>query len=145
MAESELDALIRVAQESGGASPATARLIRDHIASAPFLSNESATAHIAKRIRQRQWDGSATSTEYVRDLHAAVRAAVQLGVYKRRGGTLAVAVAPTNNSVPLSRLGTESRRLLVVIHSADRGRLITGYQVADLTEIDLPDDVVWLQ
>lgn len=45
-----------------------------------------------------------------------------------------------NRALPQSRNDSSS-----VIYSADRGTIITGRQVADLAEVSLPEDVIWLQ
>lgn len=138
----------RIIRIAAGAVPVSAEdvaAIRDHISAADFLSRASLAEHVTKRLRQHQWRPPLAPGQYLDDLRAAVRAASRLGVYRRRGGSLAVVVAPRVDVLPESRAASESQRLIVVIYSADRGTIITGYQVADLAEVSLPEDVIWLQ
>ncbi len=57
---------------------------------------------------------------------------------------MAASLAPTREAVPASRQGSLSLPWLFVVYSADRGIIVTGYQVASLDEISIPEGTRWL-
>jgi hypothetical protein len=56
---------------------------------------------------------------------------------------MAGALAP--NNVPPARLGTAASPWLYVVYSADRGTIVSGYQVGGVETIRLPGDERWLK
>lgn len=69
----------------------------------------------------------------------------QLIVYAERGGTIAATVAPTAVIVPIARQGSRALPNFLVVYSADRGNLVTGYQFSTLDEACVPREALWLR
>ena len=109
--------------------------------------DDSLFIHLVRRVvLDRQWSEGTTAEQYVQDIRAAVRADhVTLAVYARRGGSIAAVLAPTHLAVPASRRGVRARSELVVVYSADRGIIVTGYQVPSRSELAIPEDALWLR
>jgi hypothetical protein len=103
------------------------------------------TYHLIIRVvGDRQWADGTTADEYVRDLHDAVRSMdARLVIYRRRGGHLAAIV--TRNTINPSRLGTIPCDWLLIVFSADRGTIITGYQLSTASPSNIPEDAQWLK
>lgn len=103
------------------------------------------TYHLAKRvIDDRQWAFGTTAADYLADLHAAVRSFdTRFALYRRRGGHMAACLA-ANRVVP-RRLGPDSERFVLVVFSADRGTIITGYQTSFELPANIPEDALWLK
>lgn len=165
-----IDILIRqIAAGEQGAREGDIERIIERIASAPFeprgvtvppdwrglfyLGHEmteyepSLTFHLfARVVVNRQWAFGTTAERYLSDLRAAVRSApARIAVYHRRGGTIVAIIADTKRVIDSSDLGAGSDLLLVVIYSADRGIIVTGYQASGLETVALPEDVLWLR
>ncbi len=103
--------------------------------------------HLVKRVLiEQQWADGTTEDQYLVDLRRAVRSAVaRLVVYNDRDGPLAATISPTAAVVPTERQGVNPLPNLLVVYSADRGVLITGYQFSSLAHVRLPEEVVWLK
>jgi hypothetical protein len=100
--------------------------------------------HPMQRVMlDRQWADGTTEDEYLEDLRRAVRApAAHVVVYERRGGHVAAVLAP--NTIPANRRGLDALPWIYVVHSADRGTMISGYQATSLQAISIPEDARWL-
>lgn len=107
----------------------------------------SSTYHLVKRVVvERQWAEGTTMNEYLADLRRAVAAeGADLGVYRRRGGHIAVTLSPTAAVIPSARLGSEPRPIVLVVYSADRSMILTGYQVSTLDQTGIPLECRWLR
>ncbi len=100
--------------------------------------------HLTQRVvAEEQWVHGTDGPEYLDDLRNAVRdPSARLAVYKRRGGNIAAAFS--RNTIPKERRGSRAQPYVLVVYSADRGKIISGYQVSSLETVDIPEDVVWL-
>ena len=65
----------------------------------------------------------------------------QLALYQRRGGHLALAMAP--DALARSRLGPLAKKWVCAMYSADRGILVSGYQSDDIP-VGVPSGARWL-
>jgi hypothetical protein len=160
-----IGALIRRERQ---ATPEDVEAIRDLMATAPFdpgvvsvaprnrgrryrgvvlgARAQSLAYHLFQRTAvEQQWADHATEAEYVADLRNAVRApSARLGVYERRGGNVAAALVPTTDVIPPAGLGSNSLPFLLVVYSADRDMIVTGYQCSSLDEVSIPEEARWL-
>ena len=102
--------------------------------------------HLVKRVViEEQWVRGTTAREYLADLRRAVRdPATRLAIYERGGEHIAATMTPTETILPPERRGARFLTHLVVIHSADDGIIRTGYQVSDLSRVDIPTEARWL-
>lgn len=91
------------------------------------VREDSLTAHLAARVlRDKQWREGSTKEDFLNDIRRAVlHSDVALAVYETRRTNFAGVVAP--NTVPADRRGSDSGDYIVVLYSADRGRIITAY------------------
>lgn len=103
--------------------------------------------HLAQRIvGDGQWIADTTEPQYLADLLAAVRhPSAQLAVYRRRGGNITATLTPTDAVVTALRRGLKTLPWLVVVHSADRGIIVSGYQATGLQTMSIPGDARWLR
>jgi hypothetical protein len=166
-----VDALIvrLIRDESAVATPEDVAAIVDRMASAPFnrhpmhvrrrdrdliaghaldISEADPLAfHLAKRVRQEhQWSAGTTPEAYVRDLRASCqhpRASVL--VHTRAADLVAATIAPTADVVPMERRGSDWLPQLIVVYSARRGNVRTGYMFSTLEKLNLPETVRWLR
>jgi hypothetical protein len=101
--------------------------------------------HLVQRVLgENQWAEGTDTQEYLTDLqHAARHPASRLCVYERRGGNLAATLSP--NTLPVTWRGIGSLPFVFVIYSADRGKIVSGYQASGVEAIAIPDDVQWLK
>lgn len=99
--------------------------------------------HLSQRVADQQWIASTTISEYRDDLNEAIRLADRLAVYERRGGVMAATISRTSGVVPRHRVGRVELPLLLVVYSADRDILVTGYQFSGMAEIAIPEDALW--
>lgn len=108
---------------------------------------DSFTYHFIKRVAiERQWAVGTTPQQYVDDLRLAVRfPRARLAVYERRGGFVAAMVTPTGAILTAARRGDDALPILLVVFSADRGTLISGYQASGLDELAIPEEARWLR
>ncbi len=140
-----------------------------HIAAAPFdprvvpvavdhraLTHEGRTLgsrenalvyHLVQRVVvERQWAEGTTPERYLADLRQAVRTPdARLVVYFRRGGHIAVTVTPTDRVLSPGRRGVGELPNLLVVYSADRGIIVTGYQFSTIEATGIPRDARWLR
>jgi hypothetical protein len=107
----------------------------------------SVVVHLLTRVFvDDQWSADTSVEDYVQDLRSGVRShSARLGLYIRRGGHLAAVIADTELAVPRTRRGTTSLPHLLVLYSADRGIIISGYQFSAMTAVAMPKDVLWLR
>lgn len=105
------------------------------------------TYHLIKRVAiDKQWADGTTAEQYVADLRRAVRdPAARLAVYQRRGGLIAASVTPAARVLPPERQGTRPQPELLVIYSAERGIIISGYQFPRLENTGVPEEARWLR
>lgn len=102
---------------------------------------ESLFYHLAKRVGERQWTEDTTEEQYLQDLRDAIRSPeASLVLYKLRGGNLAATLSPNQK-----RRGSNSLAYVFVVHSADRGRLATGYQASGFGMINVSENPLWLK
>jgi hypothetical protein len=108
--------------------------------------DDSLFVHLVRRVVLDQaWTMGTTAEEYLQDLHRAARVGgVRLAVYTRRGGAIVGILASTTSAVPAVRLGSGASQLLFVVYSADRGFIISGYQVPSRDVLAIPEDAQWL-
>jgi hypothetical protein len=104
-------------------------------------------AHYVKRtLAEAQWSAETTPDEYLADLHRAAQAATaRLLLYTRQEESCAAMLTPTRDVVPQERLGAGALAVLLVVYSADRRAIITGYMASSVETINLPRDVLWLK
>jgi hypothetical protein len=103
--------------------------------------------HLVKRVVvEEQWRDGTTAEQYLADLRRSIRApAARLVAYADRGGAIAATITPTVAVVPEARLGAQAQANLLVIYSADRGIIVTGYQFSTLGKTRIPPEAVWLR
>ncbi len=108
---------------------------------------ESLSYHLVKRVViEQQWLDGTSVAQYLEDIRRAVRhPSARLAVSERRGGHLAAIVTPTDLVVFPARRGVKPERQLLVIYSADRGIIVTGYQFSELPETGIPSEARWLK
>lgn len=101
--------------------------------------------HLVQRVVvEEQWADGIGEREYVEDLRTAIMdSAARLCVYERRGGAVAAVFA--RNWAPMSHRGPDVLPFVFVIYSADRGRIISGYQASDINRLSIGGDVQWLK
>jgi len=102
--------------------------------------------HLVVRIAgDRQWTATTDRGSYLADLGRAVGIeGADIALSYLRGGNIVLLVAPTEEAVPEPRRGPGSLPLTVVVYSADRGVLLTGYQASSLDKIRIAEDALWL-
>lgn len=102
--------------------------------------------HLVVRIAgDRQWTATTDRDSYLADLRRAAGIEhADIALSYLRGGNIVLAAAPTHEAVPESRRGPGSLPLTVVVYSADRGLLLTGYQASSLDKIRIAEDALWL-
>ena len=107
----------------------------------------SLLVHFVKRtLSEEQWSTTTTIDDYAGDLRrAALAADAQVLAYTRWGDRFAATITPTRQVVPEQRLGRKACPNLIVIYSADRGVVVTGYMFTGLPDLNLPGDVLWLR
>jgi hypothetical protein len=101
--------------------------------------------HLVVRVRHdRQWAEGTTEQEYLADIRQAVRdSSARVVIYERRGGHNVGIFA--QNVAPKSHMGVEAQPFIYVVYSADRGTIITGYQVSSLQALSIPANAQWLK
>lgn len=138
------DRLIR-AIIRGGAVPSAAdtqRILR-RMSEAPLPATQY---HLRRRLDDEQWRLHTTEQQYLDDIRNAIRdLPARLGLYERRGGTIAAIVTETARVVPAERLGPVWLPVFFVAYSADRGIILTGYQASTIGRLSVPEDVQWLK
>jgi hypothetical protein len=103
--------------------------------------------HLVQRvIGDDQWRSGTTLSQYLDDLRMAVRSPhARLTVYRRRSGAIAATLTPTASVVSPENLGGDPLPGLFVVYSADRGIILSGYQVSGLETVSIPGDALWLK
>lgn len=101
--------------------------------------------HLVERVvDEQQWSWGTTEDRYLGDLASAVLdPSARLMVYNRRGENIAAVFA--ENVVSEERKGQEALPYIFVVYSADRGKIITGYQISGLGEVSIPEGFGWLR
>jgi hypothetical protein len=107
----------------------------------------SLLAHLVKRtLGERQWHEATTPEEYLADLRRATQSPdARVLAYARWDENYAATITSIEQVIPRMRLGSEPCPNLLVVYSADRGMIRTGYMFTDLADLDLPEDVLWLR
>jgi hypothetical protein len=106
---------------------------------------DSGTYHLVKRVViEEQWADGTTLDSYLNDLRRAVRdPSARLVVFERRGGALAATVTPTERVLTPERRGAQTLPHLLVIYSADRGMIVTGYQFSAVERVGISQEATW--
>ena len=101
---------------------------------------------MVKRIMvDGQWRIGTTAPQYVEDLRTAIQdAATRIDVFEQRGGVISVAIAATSVAVPANRLEPSPLESLLVVYSADRDIIVSGYQFSSMEEVSIPEEARWL-
>jgi hypothetical protein len=106
-------------------------------------TEDSLTAHLAKRIADDQWTDDTTREDFLNDIRRAVKhPEARLVVYRRRDTNYAAVASP--NTVPPERRGDRSGEYLVVFYSANRARIISARQARDESVLGVPEEGRWL-
>lgn len=50
---------------------------------------------------------------------------------------------PTEHAIPPARRGSNVQPNLLILYSADWGRIVTGFQYRELAQTDIPADAQW--
>lgn len=108
---------------------------------------DSLTYHLLKRVvDERQWAIGTTAAQYVADIGRAIRhPSARLTVYERRGGYMAATLTPTTAAIPVARRASGSLPALLVVYSADRGSILSGYHASGVTQTGIPEEALWLK
>jgi hypothetical protein len=107
----------------------------------------SRLVHLVKRVLvERQWSSGTTSHDYLSDLRRGIRQdSARLALFARRGGSMVLSRSATDDVVPEMRRGSRQQPVVVVVYSADRGIIVSGYQASALDKVAIPGDVQWLK
>ena len=102
--------------------------------------------HLTVRVVvEHQWEDGTTLSEYLADLRGVVALPnSRIAIYERRGGFMVGVVGSTYLVIPRSRRGNRCEPLCFVAYSADRGKIITGYQFTDLDQLHIPENARWI-
>lgn len=93
-----------------------------------------------------QWAPGTTAAVYLADLRAGIRhEAAGLAVYEPRGGYVAAVVVATKLILPTARRGDCWLPELLVIYSAGRSIIVSGYQVSSRRTASIPAEAQWLK
>ena len=103
--------------------------------------------HLFTRVVvERQWMFGTTAEQYLADVRGAVGVAeTRIAAYRRRGGAIIAALAETERVVAPPRRGIKTEPYLLVVYSADRGIIVSGYQASGLETLAMPGDARWLK
>lgn len=103
--------------------------------------------HLLQRtLVDGQWARGTTASGYLDDLRRSIaHPDARLALFLRRGGYMAATVTPTSAILSPARRGPDSLGYLLVVFSADRGTIMTGYQFSDLIRVSIPDEAKWLK
>ena len=58
---------------------------------------------------------------------------------------MAAAVSRTDAVIPTARQGSGFQPFVLVVYSADRGVVISGYQFSNFARVSIPPDAIWLK
>ena len=103
------------------------------------------TYHLVKRVvSERQWAYGTPAEAYLADLREAAQVLDgRLALYFRRGGHMAAVLV--RNRLDPAKLGSEPLPRLLVVFSADRGTMVSGYQISSVALSNIPGDALWLK
>ncbi len=94
---------------------------------------------------KRQWAEGTTALQYLADLRRAVlHPAARLMVYHRGGEDIATAVVATDEILSIERQDVGSLPALLVVYAVERVAVASGYQFSSLDQLNLPEEVLWL-
>lgn len=122
-------------------------LIRQHGQNAPAWPTEF-THHWAKHVLgDGQWESSTSEAIYFHDLRQAILHPRSRLVLHRlpNGRSRAIVITYTSHIIPLERLGPKYGPELVVVYSADTGKILTGYMVKFSSDITSRPGTIWLR
>lgn len=122
-------------------------VIRQHGQRAPASSTEF-THHWAKHVLgDGQWAPSMSETAYFHDLRQAILHPTSRLVLHRlpNGRSRAIIMTYTMHIIPLERLGPKNGPELVIVYSADTGKILTGYMVKSSFDIISRPGTIWLR
>ncbi len=102
--------------------------------------------HLVKRVVvEGQWVSGTSEEQYVADLRRTVQVpGARLLAYTRWGEAFTATITPTRQAVPPERQGANALPQILVVYSADRRAIVTGYMFTTLQELDIPGEIVWL-
>jgi hypothetical protein len=102
--------------------------------------------HLVKRVvAEVQWAYGTTAAQYLADIRRAVRSSgIRLALYERRGGPIAAVLTPTELVLSPAERGPSALPLFLVVYSADRGIIVSGYQVSSVLRTGIPQEARWL-
>lgn len=102
-------------------------------------------AHLVKRVLgDKQWADGTTEAVFAKDLRNVVRKNdFGMALYERHGGTMLMVVG--DNNLAKSHKGEKPEALLAVLYSANRGKIISGYQASSLDTLDIEENAIWLR
>lgn len=106
------------------------------------------TNHWAKHVLgDGQWSVGTDATQYMNDLRAVCHHSVSRLVLRRiaSGSRRAIAIANTLDIVPSERLGANYGPELVVVYSADTGKILSGYMVQIFAAPASEPETIWLR
>ena len=108
--------------------------------------DDALTVHWLQHVLiEQQWLPETTPDEYLASLRRGVRSPhAAVALYRRRGGHVAITATPTVAILRSRRHGEGRLQQLLVVYSADRGIVITGYQFSHLEAIGIPGNAQWL-
>jgi hypothetical protein len=108
---------------------------------------ESALYHALKRIVQdRQWSTATSLADYLADVSAAVRSPdAKIAIIRRWNQTTVAFLTATGDIVPEHRQGEAALPFMLVLYSADIGKINTAYMVASETAARIPGHARWLK
>jgi hypothetical protein len=168
LSPNETDRLVRRLIRSGRVATAQeVEQIAGRVAQAPFntglvLSGDEANVeylgrttkdrddagwvHLVKRVEtEKQWRNGTSLNEYVSDLQRVAINAEKIAVYRRRGGSIVLLWARTDEVIAEDHKGLNAKSEIITIYSADRGMIITGYQIKHISEVSLGENLQWLR
>lgn len=100
--------------------------------------------HRAKHTADGQWAASTTTHQYLGDLRRGVRhRSAEFTAYRSGNRSMAAIRVRTEDAVPPVRRGRRTQPNLVILYSADWGRILTGFQYRRLEQTDIPTGALW--
>jgi hypothetical protein len=108
---------------------------------------DSLTYHLVQRIvGDAQWAFGTTAADYLADLRRSTEdPTARLVLYERRGGAIAATLTPTDQVLPPERRGQGWLPNVLVIYSADRAIIVSGYQISERVAASIPGNARWLK
>jgi hypothetical protein len=108
----------------------------------------SLTYHWAKHVLgDQQWTSSTTESMYFDDLRRAIRhpSSRLLVQTSRTNDNVAIIIAESIEIVPVERLGGRYGPELLVVYSADIGKILSGYMTTSSSGTTSIPETVWLR